>query len=188
MPVLAVQIGADEATSIVLRRAPDAEASPAELFHHPFAAISYQVDHGVFGRRLPLRVHTMVDLCSGSPAICGPWPAPTTEIDDDEVVGPSPVVDLRTAEREASHGVLRALLKRRFSLRQPNLRQLECLSPLYKPNWLVDLRLDTGNSVLRVLVDGLNGSYHPVGPLHGRDDGHRRPPDSTQRGVPGASA
>lgn len=180
MPALVAQVEADEATQIVLgRMATVDDVVATQLIYHPYAGVGYVVDRTTLGQRRPLSVHTMVDLRNGAPAICEAWPELAQGVDDCEIPGPSPIVDARTARRQSRHCVLRALLKRKFSLRHPALVEVDYVSPLYKPNWILDLRINDQDRRVRVLVDGLNGGYHVVGWLT-NDNRDCNPPVSEQ--------
>lgn len=173
MPALVPQIEADEAISIIVGRASAVEEVVAtRLIYHPYAGVGYVVDRTTFGQSRPLSVHTMVDLRNGSPAICEPWPELAPGVDDRDVPGPTPIIGERTARRQSRHCVLRALLKRRFALRQPVLTEVEYISPLYKPNWILDLRIRGTGGMARVLVDGLSGRHHSMAsPSNASGDG-----------------
>lgn len=168
MPALTAQVGADEAAAIIIGRASVVEEVVAShLIHHPYAGFGYVVDRATFGQKRHLNVHTMVDLRNGSPAICESWPELAQGVDDRKLCGPLPIIDAHTARRQSRHCVLRALLKRRFSLRQPTLTEVAHVRPLYKPNWILDLRIRGDDRIARVLVDGLSGRHHAVvAPTH----------------------
>lgn len=159
--VLPAQLGRAEAESRVLAHLPGWRCVSARLLHHPYAGFVFGIEQRAAGRRLRGEMHVLVDLRSGATATSDPWPAPVAA-GDVRPDGPEPVVDPGDARHSARQCVVRTVLHRRLSLRQPRIDLLTSLVPLYKPNWLLSLRADRSPEPVTILVDALTGGYHVV--------------------------
>ncbi|MHA6800095.1 hypothetical protein [Bounagaea algeriensis] len=160
---LPVRVPAQEAVDLCARRAPRAQVADAELHYHPFVAVAFDVirtRRGLFRRRASgtspsRRVHALVDAVGGRTYLTEPWP----ELErHDGFPGPSGDITTVEAVRRATAAVSTQLLRGRRLLDPGVLQQAGVIDRVWKPNWVVPL-VHRGRQ-LRVLVDGMNGSYY----------------------------
>lgn len=157
---LPVAVDRDEARRLVLARIPTADIVSATLLHHPYAGFLFDVVQSPIGARMEGKAYTMVDLCSGSTALCDPWPDLVGIPPEVKLAGPAPTVSEKGLDRQAQQYVIRALIHRRLSLHHPTVTLVARVAPLYKPNWLLAVRTDDNS--FGVLVDALSGLYHTL--------------------------
>ncbi|HLT91812.1 MAG TPA: hypothetical protein VKZ85_12805 [Woeseiaceae bacterium] len=154
----------EQAWQAIQARAPRISRIRAELRHHPFSGFVHRFYHPVHGASAPARVHTLVDRLTGKAFISEPW-SELVEVDEasqgSSVSDPGWNTITFEQARERSLQVIRVAALRRYRLaRRHALEELESHELLWKPNWLLTGML--GQQRLRVLVDGLTGSYYVV--------------------------
>ena len=158
-------VSEEEAWSIVQAKAPKLRRSKIELRQHPFSGFIYRFRHPGSKRLLEERLHTLVDRFTGSAFITEAWAAPVvlkSLSQESRVSDPHwRSITFEEARQRATEMIRAASLRRyRLMLRRP-LEELESYELIWKPNWLL-----TGTLMdrqLRILVDGLNGSFYVVG-------------------------
>ncbi|GAB2748814.1 hypothetical protein GCM10027174_24020 [Salinifilum aidingensis] len=162
---LPARIAAAEAVDLCARRAPRAQVGTAELHHHPFVAVAFDVVRRSSPRRRRrtapaqrTRVHTLVDAVGGRAHLTDPWP----ELESHATIrGPEGVITTAEAVRRATEAVSAQLLRTRRLLDPGSLREARIVERVWKPNWVLTV-VHRGRAV-QVLVDGLNGSHYVAG-------------------------
>ena len=160
---LPVRVPAQEAVDLCVRRAPRAQVADAELHYHPFVAVAFDVTRSrrsllrrrATGTAPPRRVHALVDAVGGRTYLTEPWP----ELERHDVIhGPGGDIATGEAVRRATAAVSTQILRSRRLLDPGGLQRVRVIDRVWKPNWVVPL-VHRGRQ-LRVLVDGMNGSYY----------------------------
>ncbi|ANO50568.1 hypothetical protein [Woeseia oceani] len=159
------ELDENDAWHAIEERLPDISRVAAELRHHPFSGFIHRVYCDMRDRSRAEDVHTLVDRYTGKAYLTPVWPK-LEVLPESSAVGSAAdpgwnSVSFEHAQQLALQLLRTATLRRLRLLRRKAPEKKQGYELIWKPNWV--LTGMHGRQELRILVDGLSGSYYVIG-------------------------
>ncbi|GAB3619879.1 hypothetical protein GCM10027417_11400 [Glutamicibacter endophyticus] len=154
--VLSTVLDEGQAADLLRAKEPRLRIHGARLRHHPFAGFEFEIPYFAGQSK---RAFALVDYFSGKAFVTDSW-----NFAAEGAVLPNSVADpgwnsigFETARGRAKALLSTAMLRRARLAWRGEIREVNSVRTVWKPNWLLDVSLQ--GRAYRVLVDGLNGGY-----------------------------
>ncbi|MEQ8206625.1 MAG: hypothetical protein RIA65_10650 [Woeseia sp.] len=159
------QLSESDAWGVIEDRLPQVAKIAAELRHHPFSGFVHRIYCDMKDRSLGDEVHTLVDRYTGQAYLTAAWPR-LDELPESSEIGKVAdpgwnSVSFEQARQLAMQLLRTATMRRLRLLRRQAPEEKQGFELIWKPNWVLTGR--HSDQELKILVDGLSGSYYVIG-------------------------
>lgn len=153
--MIPANIGHREAWQLLASKLPGSQYLASNSTYHPFSAFEFDI---IVKSSSIGRIGVLVDAMGGSVSTISEWPETRSLSETERNALSTPVLDLDAARVQARRASASRVMRKLKIGKLFTLFETRTIEILWKPNWMVELVWRDQD--VRVLVDGLDGSYY----------------------------